>query len=135
MKKVIFTLMVLNTFFIYSQKAAYKKLKTPKDNISNDIQYWATPTCRSVFEKIQITHKRLYDMDSSQLSSSFLQEIHFYTAPNQPIYIVAKFLESTKYYLYCEVPGSEVDNFLPVSYQSYGVKFNKYITPYKCDCK
>lgn len=134
-KNVVFVFFLFASFYMNSQNAAYKQLKKPTDNLSNDIQYWNTPSCYRYLESITSTHERIHSMYESELNSSFLKEVHFYTAPESPIYVVVKFYQNPRYYIYCEVPGFEVDNFLPESYLTYGEKFNEYIAPYKCNCR
>ncbi|MFX0555813.1 hypothetical protein ACOCEA_03400 [Maribacter sp. CXY002] len=135
MKNYLTILTVFLTLHTYGQSAAYKQLRPPVDNISNDIKYWNTPRCYAYLKKITTTHERLHSMYPKELRSSFLEEVHFYTAPNSPIYVVVKFYSNAGYNIYCEVPGWEVDNFLPENYESYGEKFQDHISPYKCNCR
>ncbi|SMC33669.1 hypothetical protein [Cellulophaga tyrosinoxydans] len=89
--------------------------------------------CKELRSKVSEYGVRDAALYSYQLQSSYLEFIFFYTYNDKNYIFVSFKTDLNNLYLYCDLPIKVIEQFL-ANPGTYGEKFNKYITPYKCDC-
>ncbi|QCX01150.1 hypothetical protein FGM00_13900 [Aggregatimonas sangjinii] len=94
-------------------------------------------TCDELEESVIKKTKFNKGWDDYELNSSFLERVKFYETKFFYTFALAKFKNKPAVYVFCGIPNEKASLFEVYleTGESSGELFNKYISPYKCDCK